>query len=212
MFQVYRADSAPTAKYQNKNFTLMPRREYPRKWTEQENRTFLRCISLYGNRWKQFTAEFPERSLASIKCKYHNEITKLQHGARGPNIFKGMPLFNDIQGGRRTDQLFIQNVLSEPGIVGFRYCDPPTQQLIFRLFITMVFSDIELEHTGSEKDMLVADAYDLQNASAMAFQINQELIKNQYMELINDQFALQSAPQKMFGQMDGIEAVALTSD
>ena len=99
--------------------------------------------------------------MASIKCKYHNEIVKLRHGIHGSNIFRDMPLFNDIQGGRRMDQLFIQYVLNEPCVTGFRYCDFHMQEMIFRLFITMMFRDIGLQHIDFRGNTRVADVNDL---------------------------------------------------
>ena len=124
---------------------------------------------MYGNQWKKIAAEFPERSVASIKCKYHNEIAKLQHGLHGSSIFKNAPLFNDIQGGRRMDKLFVQYLLGDKCIVGFQKCDRNTQSMIFRLFLTAMFEDIELDHFACEGSVRVSQVDDLLSPDVSAF-------------------------------------------
>ena len=105
---------------------------------------FLDCLQKYGNKWKEFSREFPERSLSSIKCKYHNEIHRMQHGIYSSNMFEELPQFNGLQGGRRMDKSFLEEIIEQPCIIGFSNCTRAIKEKIFRLMITLLFSDADL--------------------------------------------------------------------
>ncbi|CAL6001272.1 Conserved_hypothetical protein [Hexamita inflata] len=63
-------------------------------WTMEEEAAFLELFQKYGNDWKQYQITFPERSIASIKSKFHNETLK-----QGSTFLKTIEYKKQAKGG-----------------------------------------------------------------------------------------------------------------